>query len=302
MKNNIKNFFLYGSLIIYIAAIILTSTSFVGQVHWFLDIWSHFIIQVLIVGILSAVTFTLVSRQPIALLLLFPIIILFFIFDPYTFFVSNNLRVSNSSTNDIYYINLNYFNEDTDQIIKQITELKAETVVIVELNESLNDKLHEMYANRITHTDAASSCGIYSNQSFIGEIIVNTKYPICTAEFAEYTLFAVHPFPPLSGELWAKQRSHFSEIQKLLENESPHFINRTVKDVVVVGDFNSTIYSPIFRKPLGEYHKTNIYSWNTNSILSIPIDHALSNSLELTIHKLPTVSSDHNGLYIEVGK
>jgi endonuclease/exonuclease/phosphatase (EEP) superfamily protein YafD len=297
MKVTVKNSLLISSIATYIVSLALFASTFLGQFHWFIDIWSHFIVQVSIVGLLSALVIYILSRRPIAFLLFLPVISILVIYGPYSFFPAKN---SDRSLGEIYYINMNYFNEDTAPIINQIEDIKPKTVAVVEVNSRLVEKLSINFPNRIIHTQDAASCAIYSKEPFIGEVITDTIYPICIAEFESYTLIVVHPFPPMSDNLWEKQVEHFAEIRKLIDNSSPYLINRTGRSNIVIGDFNSTIFSPTYRYQFGKFHKISHYTWNTGSPLSIPIDHAISNSLELKIKMLQKVSSDHNGLSVEV--
>ena len=71
----------------------------------------------------------------------------------------------------------------------------------------------------------------------------------------------------MSEELYSAQTDFFREISERVMGKT---------GFVIVGDFNSTPFSTVFRSYFGKFFDVTAYSWGTRSIFTIPIDHALT--------------------------
>jgi endonuclease/exonuclease/phosphatase (EEP) superfamily protein YafD len=197
---------------------------------------------------------------------------------------------------DIYFMNTNVYNENYTEILEYIKKYNPQKVALVEVRIEIIDKIKENYGEPVTYINGgAYSCAIFSREKPIKtEPIQVETYPICKAVFEDYTLLVIHPYPPLTHESYSSQKEYFSQIQNELEH-----LRQNGENFVLVGDFNSTIYSGVFRKYFGEYHNVNHYTWNPKSPLALPIDHGLSN-LPIETSKGDKLSSDHTGLFIKL--
>jgi endonuclease/exonuclease/phosphatase (EEP) superfamily protein YafD len=263
-----------------------------GIFSYAIDIVSHFSLQIAIVGILSTLLFTWVINKPIYLSVLTIMILPLIPHLP----INRNYDNDLTSDHDIYYVNMNYLNEESDDLLEQIDNQKAEVVVIIELTPEVKDILSKKYSNNIVKTQHAFSCGIFTNKEFLSAYVLNVEYPTCVMEFADYTIITTHPMPPYNNELWVLQQSHFQSVLNLFNT---HRDNN--KKPIILGDFNSTRYSGVYKKYFGDLKaKSTNYTWNISSpILSIPIDHALTKDFDLEI-KLQDTTSDHTALLIDI--
>jgi len=264
-----------------------------SEFSYIIDISSHFALQVTIVSILSVLILSIVHRKPIYLSLLVLIILPILPHLPFEF---TQNKSSNNKT-EIYYVNMNYFNQDYEIILQQIEKTDPEVVVILELNSKLDDILKTKYKNYVTYNQYALSCGIYTNQEVISSKIFNDTYPICTMRLKDYTIITTHPMPPFTKETWKFQNQYFEEIKDIFTS----YKNQSKKPIII-GDFNSANYSGIYKKYFREFKEDKTYyTWNIHSILSIPIDHVLSKDFNFDVELLEN-SSDHSALLINSTK
>lgn len=279
-----------------LAVFLIIFPAWFGTFHYFIDIFSHFREQVAIVGILSGTiqVILVVYKKKKILALLFPLLAITII----GLYLPKRLQIKPDklTQGDIYYLNMNIHNSEEKIIINQIEQTNAQTVAIVELTTDMSQSLQQDYPYFITTNKPTDSdnCGIFSKIKPIQTNIYKLSYNICTAQFSNYTLIAVHPLPPLNSNSWELQKKHFKEINKLysqLKNEG--------QNPIIVGDFNSTVYSPIYKSQFGKFNEKVRYTWNKSSILTLPIDHVLS-ELDLKILLLNQLSSDHTALLIKL--
>ena len=260
-----------------------------GPWNIYLDMVSHFIVQIAIVGILSVLLTVAVTRQLIYLSLLSIVIF------PIITELPINFPASSISKGDIYYINMNYFNRDITPIINSLEKSESETVVITELTSGMSSELKELYNYSVIHTERAFSCGIFSQEKPLSSIIHHFTYPTCLAEFKSFTIITVHPYPPFNKSQWESQKIYFEEVRKVYNQ-----YQKAGKNPILIGDFNSSNFSPVFKKYFGDIRGANTnYTWSTNSILALPLDHALGNKVE-SVSVAPLVSSDHAPLIIKL--
>jgi hypothetical protein len=257
-----------------------------------IDIVSHFSLQITIVGILSTLLFTWIIKKPIYLSVLSIMILPLIPHLPINMDYDNDL----TGTHEIYYVNMNYLNKDVEDILEQIDSQNAEIVVVIELTPEVQKELSKKFTNSIFKAKHALSCGIFTNKDFVDSYVLDVEYPTCVMEFVDYTIITAHPMPPYNNELWRLQQSHFESVRDIFNTQ-----RFNSKSPIIIGDFNSSIYSGVYKKYFGDIKtdSTN-YTWNIkNPTLSIPIDHALTKDFHLEIKLLET-TSDHSALLIDI--
>jgi hypothetical protein len=113
--------------------------------------------------------------------------------------------------------------------------------MMVEINEELDTKLKQIYKNTVYHQAQALSLGFYTNKPILSSEVHLLSYPILEVETDDFTIFLVHPFPPITPESIKLQRESFGETKYLFESSQ-------VQYKMIVGDLNSSFYSPVFQK------------------------------------------------------
>lgn len=255
------------------------------------DIFSHFHLQyVIILFILTPAVFLVGDKRVALLTVLYALTVTaVFIFPIQT--VGRTVPGA-----DIYYMNINYMNSDLSLILQEIKKSKPTTVAIVESTAEIEQELSELYGPPIVSvSEGVQSCSIFSKIALKESQTIETlEYPICYARFETFDIILLHPYPPLSDERYARQKIFFEQIGNL-------YASKVIQNrqLILLGDFNSTYYSGLYRKHFGSLHKANSYSWMNGSLLSLPIDQALSN-FPIEVELGPKLSSDHSGLYVRI--
>ncbi len=293
IKNSIKLLWFICTFGIITISVI---SRYIGGVWFFIDLFSHFQLQYLIaisflfiIGIILKVT----NFKTLGLIFAFVISQLIIIY-PMKITQASKEHVSSS---DLFYINANYFNNDLETIYEYIQNKDLENVAIVELNETLDLKIQEKYgAPIVTSGYNSKTCAIYSKNQSAEKYNLDEEtftYPICTAKINGFVIILIHPYPPFGKLYYENQIKYFKEISSLLK----YFEDKNEK-YILIGDFNSSIYSPIFRENFENIFKINNYTWRPYFPLMLPIDHAMSNT-DIKVTITDRLTSDHSGLFVD---
>lgn len=279
------------SLIIMISAISI----FIPGVHYYIDLFSHFQLQyftVLLMLLLAGLLIPKMDRKLIIPVVIYEILLASALF-PMRMTAAEKDLIARS---DIFFINANYYNENAD-IAEYIVDTDINTIAIVETNEALITNLTKHYGPPISQEGVGSkTCVIFSNEPNIEYPLDQNAYayPICTTIIDGTVLVVIHPYPPFGNEYYFAQIEHFEQIGDLLDK-----IRDDGYNFILMGDFNSSIYSPVFRHEFSEFFKQNNYTWSASLPLMLPIDHAMSN-MPIEVAPSKTLSSDHAGLFVDI--
>lgn len=289
----VQIFTLDGLISIYtLVAILFPIVTLLLSYHFFyFDIYSHFQLQFAAIWLISAFVMLLLRYWRQSFTFLF-----FLATFSFPLIYPAHFTTSTPMEPEIYFMNTNAFRSESEYeaMSEYIDSYSPKKIALVEAHPNIVGKLTESgYKLRLEHSQNALSCAIFSEEEPLRtQVIELSEYPICYAQFADYHLLVVHPIPPLSPETFQKEKLYFEFVSDLiqeLEDEGQKFI--------LVGDFNSTSYSQLFSENFGEYFKTNFYSWNNPSLMTLPIDHALAN-FEVEVGLGDETASDHRGLFI----
>ncbi len=204
---------------------------------------------------------------------------------------------------DIYFANTFFIVEDPSSFITVVEKYTPRIVALVESNDMHVDALAEIYGDpHVRHDQDGFSCAIFSKEKPVSaELILSSQFPICIAEYDDFVLLVVHPVAPLNQRNYMRQRVYFKEVRMLYEayySPEGDKMENTLP-VVIVGDFNSTKFSPTFRKNFRDLTHAHAPTWSVKNPWFLPIDHALSH-FELDISRAPETDSDHRGLFVEI--
>lgn len=198
----------------------------------------------------------------------------------------------------VYFKNTFYPNHQTSGTLAEIRESKPAIVALVEQNRTFTQELTALYGSpHVVHEQGPLSCAIFSHQpprSTKVHAPPSVTFPICTAQYPNFTLVIIHPTNPLSPTLRRAQISNLEEVHALIQT-----LEEKNTPFLLVGDFNASYYSGTFRRLFGSYFRRHLYSWQTDLLFGIPIDHALS-SHPITVRRGKQLHSDHVGLFISL--
>lgn len=279
-KQNIRNLIITGYLIIILW--------FLGNFFYFFDLMSHFYLQYLFLGIIIFI-FSICIKDKVSTIAC-TLMLLFLWFNVLQTTIVNDKFIWKA---DCYYLNANYNINSPDEIIKNIREHDPKYIIIVELNQELHDAIKEefQFNNIVYHSNNISSFGFFTNEVIEKQDIHQLTYPIWEIKTIDWTIFIIHPFPPINGELATMQKQNFEEVKNLFNK------NKDTKKMII-WDLNSSYYSLVFKKYFWKLHYTPIYSWWTNWFLRLPIDYAIWNIDYFDVNGIDLDVSDHSPLLI----
>lgn len=259
-----------------------------GQIidFWFLELFSHFLVIYVMVWGLSACLQKNKKRKILAFILFF--LGSAYLLAPFKFhsemkgktLIWYNVNLNNT---EYYHLGESYF----------LAEAEPDLIAVAELNFALPQwqTLLTFYPFGCeVREDTPFALAIRSKKALLGcEIIDLEGYPAIRAFDGETHIYALHPPPPINAELAGARKRYLAEIGLKIAQD---------KKVLVVGDLNSSPYSPIFRTFLKQ---ANLKQWANNFhptwFYLLNLDHALARQ-PIKIEYLNWRYSDHRPLKI----
>ncbi|MEG4225211.1 endonuclease/exonuclease/phosphatase family protein [Microcoleus sp. N9_B2] len=292
-----------------IAAIVdglLSLAGYLGELNLLLELSSHFKLQYLLVGLSTFIFFALVRSKKIWLLVsAFCIIINLAEIVPW-YFPAPAFAGANPGQNlRILHSNVLRSNRRYSEVISLVKAEQPDIAVFVELNSSWARELsvlREIFPYSSTQQESERfGSAIYSklplNNSSVRAFSNQRKSLLVDVKFQGkiISLILSHPTVPI------KQQSFIDRNQQLAA--IGEYAAQVKNPLIVVGDFNTTMWSPFYKNMVKTGNLRNARSgfgilptWPTFMPLAyIPIDHFLV-SKEIGVLKIRTgrnVGSDH---------
>ncbi len=283
-----------------------TAASLAARLHWSFDLATHFRAQYAGAGLLLAVGLLLCRRFSATLAPLTIGLINFAYVAPF-YLPTDEPAPPPPDTKRLKIVSLNVYagSKSYDEVLGYLHEAKPDLVVFTELTFAWQEKLKTLGAEypeqHFAPRDDAFGIGLIAKPKLNdvrldllgGQTHVRAT---CDIDGRTVTLFGVHPFPPMGARAAAARNEAFASLNRQL---------RDLKGaVIVVGDFNSTSWSPHFADLLDGTRLRDSRlgrgvqpSWSTTHPwpLRIPIDHMIvSPEMHVFERRLgPAVGSDH---------
>ncbi|XGW00401.1 MAG: endonuclease/exonuclease/phosphatase family protein [Leptolyngbya sp. BL-A-14] len=288
-----------------------------GYIHWRLDLTAHFKLQYLVASICATICLcfwrTCYGRRWLLGLSMFCVTLNLVAVVPW--YLPQRSIPTPAVQLRLLHSNVLVRNRDYDRVIALAKESKPDVAVFQEVNsdwlqalESLRTILPYRYAE-----PEAKGFGnvIYSalplqqpSVMFLGQ----TKYASLVVQISKggrtFSLMTTHPPPPIRQALFQLRNQWLAAIAP--------FVRSQRHPVIIVGDFNITMWSPYYRRAIQAAGLRNtregfglLPSWSPREWLpwlAIPIDHCLV-SPDVRVQKTQTgrpVGSDHLPLLIEL--
>lgn len=255
--------------------------------YWFFDLLSHFLLQYLVVTFLATILLWFLKEKSAILWLILATILALHIFPAYL--PNSEKKIQNI---DYYFMNTLVVNKKTAPIINDISEKKPKIIALVEANEKIVDEIKNRWNYKYSFYEKqwTFSIAIFSIYKIEKAKIIKIKWiPFFRWEINWKKTYIIHPIPPISKEKYEAQKEYFKTISNDLKAVKD-------KDFILLWDFNSTPFSKVFQKYFWDYKYNKIYSWSTDTVLSIPIDNIVSN-FKIDVYPWKKLTSDHKPLY-----
>ena len=284
-----------------------------GRVWWFFDLFSNFQAYYFIFALIALIYFLLRRKWKLVLIPLAVILV-----SGWMFFSVYIPRNSSSPVNDkdyesaqmrVLFYNIFAYNNDFDGVANYVNDVNPDLFIVAEMVENSFNEI----AKRIPEykykqwEDGVSTGGDIAFFSKIEPTKINVidfnesfNLPWFRFEFTiknkPLVVYGIHPSPPMNSELY---KSRSVQLEKLAEQ-----IKKEDSQVVVIGDFNTTPYSPVFQKLLSQSGLNDSRrgfgvhaSWPNwlPAPFRIPIDHSLiSDNVVLKSREIGlTLNSEH---------
>ena len=269
-----------------ILTFILTATSLFGR-YPYLELTTHFRLQYLLVSIFCVILLCLFKDWkwlvPCAICAFFN----GFYILPYYF--ADNYQAKDVPTINVRLVlaNIEGRNKEHDKLIESVNSANPDILVLQEVTESWWKKvqpLTEIYPHfKALPRPGGGGMALFSRFPIEQADVLQLDSSPHPAIFSKinlngtiFTLLTIHPPTPMRRDKFANRNKQFAESAAIMKS-APN-------PKVLIGDFNTTMWSPYFtdliedsglrdvRKGKGIYP-----SWNTNlpDIMRIPIDHCL---------------------------
>ena len=277
---------LYSCIIVWYIIIIMT---IFWNMFFLFDLFSHFYLQYFCIATLILIL-TIFLRHKNSFIYI-SILCLFIVFKVTPVFTS----ADTVEKVDIYYINANYYINNSQQLVDDIQKYQPRYIAVVELNASLEEEIKEIIGtkNNYIHREGVLSYGLFTNEEVIAYEKKGTQYPFWKFVTWDGVFFLIHPLPPMSRELTYLQQENFQEIRDEYERSSS-------QKKFIIWDFNSSPYSKIFLKYFRDLDYKILYTWQRWNWMSIPIDHILWPKEYFSVTTNDLDASDHSPLLIDL--
>ena len=197
----------------------------------------------------------------------------------------------------LVWYNVHLDNSDAEAESATLLTEQADFIALGEINLDNPgwQSLRQAYPHGCQHREYSPfALALWSKQPLAAcEVRMIGDYPYIRAQTADSTaLYALHPPPPISSELAGARQHYLAETARALAAEPRS---------LAVGDFNSSPFSPLFRRFLQESgsRPATRYFTPTWKPFCLNIDHALAIGLNVSAHPLPWQHSDHRPLLVE---
>ena len=288
-----------------------TLAALLAPYFWVFELFSHFRVQYVALMLVLLAVFASLGRWLLAASLL-PLLVLNILpLLPYLAGEANPPDTTGRLT--LASINVYSGNEDAQPLLTLLAAERPDVVVLQEFTPrwaAATATLAERYPYRVLRPRAGNfGLALVSRYPIVREqtiSLADTDHPTIAATLQLGTrqlhLLGVHPVPPTNRVRAARRNRQLTAIAELA--------TATPRPLAVLGDFNSTPWSPHLQQLLTRTGLRSAaagrgldFTWPTAMpLLGIPIDHCLlSDDLQVIDHyRGPDIGSDHYPLFTEV--
>lgn len=293
---------------------------FAGSLWWVFELLEHFrpqycliLIVAIVVGGISRQSWCFAWCLPLAfnLVLILPL-----------FFTSGQGNLSPTNTLRLVHVNLDHDNPDTTSAIQYLKSQDADLILLQEVTS----KWLSAIKSDLTQYQVVKSLPLENSQGWAMLLPVKTSQPfeIVATQIVKLPSYSNRPLLEiiigwrnrevaiLSLSVARPGESNFQAVEFNAAAEwSIEQQQQNKRDVIIIGDFNSTPWSGRFRKFI---HDSNLHNsqrgfglqptWKAGlpSVLMVAIDHCLHSQSIKTINRTPgsNIGSDHLPLFVEL--
>ncbi len=288
-----------------------TLLGFLGQFHWFLDLFSHFRVQYLLGLSVISILLIIRKRYRSAAVYLTGVLINAAIILP-LYVGGSPTAPEGSSTIRVMLLNVNTALGDSERVKQAIQEEAPDIIVLEEINYrwALDLKrLKTSYPHTCIQPRSDNfGIGLYSKYPlthsevvYIGDAQVPSIVATIETPQGPLSVVGTHPLPPGSADY---SRLRNQQLEALVDYTQPDH------PLIIVGDLNATPWNYYFKRLLKRGKLLDSSrgfgpqsTWPTHMpILRIPLDHCLHSSDICVVNRYvgENVNSDHFPLIVDI--
>jgi len=299
-------------LFLLISALLIQSFVLLGKTGWFFELFTHYTLYYAVLGTVILLYAIALQRWKSALLFATLISINLATFAPYILTTEPSLPLTTATDPTLSILSQNFYYKNThfEETATQLATYQPDIFIIHEAGPLWGEHLNEFQTTYpyLQITQETGVHGIVMGSKIPGtfqEIPLGTEVGLefipSSAEPSgpSYRLLAVHPQAPVTPAYATERNAQFSDITT--------YVNSSPLPTLVVGDFNSTPWSPYFQDLLSDTKLQDtrlgfgiIPTWHAHNFLfQLPIDFVLASSQFQTLDFRSTekTSSDHRGIF-----
>lgn len=314
-----NNFFIKRIVFLMICFILVNVVANVSSESLITDLFSHFKLQYFYLAIFFLFSFSYLSffKKKFILFAIVSILIMGINFVSLKPFFNQSFSI-NGHNKDIRVglFNVLTSNKKYALVIKEIENENPDIVIAQETNSLWLENiasLKEKYPFFIEHPrDDNFGIALYSKLPILEKSVefwTEDEVPVVKVLFEKENkrilLYAVHTLPPVSKE-------YFLTRNEMLKNINQIIVQNNKKNIIIAGDFNTTNYSPNYKKYIGDANIFDAYiklgnifdgSWNVKHppFMRITLEHVLSTKdiTPITYKKGSDIGSDHFPVFVD---
>ena len=266
---------------------------YLGDYFYFFDLFSHFRLQYFFLAVITALVFILARSFKWQALVVITLMINGAEIAPWYFERVNTVETSVGSDNASYRIlfaNVLTQNKQYSKLLQVIDQEIPDIAILQETDEAwikAISSIEAIYKYKIVIPRSDNfGMAIYSRLPFSdSHVVKNLSHEGLPSIYLDIevnghnlSILSTHPLPPIS-------KINFESRNYQLDNAG-EFINKKLGHKIIIGDLNTTMWSPIYGRLLENTGLINIRrgfgilpSWPESlQLLKIPIDHCLVSS------------------------
>ncbi|MEQ8468993.1 endonuclease/exonuclease/phosphatase family protein [Coleofasciculus sp. E1-EBD-02] len=296
-----------------IPCLLLSVAAYLGGFHRYFELLSHFKVQYFIISCIVLLLLSLARRKTWWLISLFCLTLNAVEVIPWYIPQFSDINTPSGQPLRVLLANVYSDNQRYAEFISLVKAEKPQLLVVQEVNPIWSQQLEALkplLPYQIVHPRFDNfGIAVYSAIPLRNtEIKSFTEYDIPSI-FTEVqwqgqtvSIIATHPLPPINAEYFNSRNQQLLELGKVIS------LTNTIH--AVIGDLNTTMWSPYYRKFIRQTGLKNaragfgiLPTWPQGApMLQIPLDHCLI-SPEINVLKIRTagnIGSDHRPLIVDL--
>jgi len=304
-----RRFFAMRAKFLVVVSLLVTLAGAAGNVHWSLELFSHFVAWYALGTLALAVLLAWLGHRRWALAAM--LLCTLQAAAPLSWYLPSGDTPAGPADCRILLANVLSVNQDTEAFLALVDEVDPDIICVQEVTERWREALAPLEAEYTVHAEVPRpdnfGIALYSRlpgplpEFLYGGEAANSLVLNATVSGQTLALLNLHAVPPMGHRMAALRRQELQRARQWLDAQPG--------PAILIGDLNLTMYSPVYRDLVRGSTLKNaraghgpLGTWPAGvPIMRLPLDQCLVKGLEVvdcqTMHIL---GSDHLGLLVDL--